>query len=118
MIARPDAASSEMIRWTSTLAPMSMPARRLVEDQDPRPGGQPLGQDDLLLVAAGQRPDLLVDAGHPDVELLGVLRGDRRARSTARTRSRGNRRGRIGSVTFWAIEKSSTRPSWWRSSGR
>ena len=25
MIARPDAASSEMIRWTSTLAPMSMP---------------------------------------------------------------------------------------------
>ena len=47
-----------------------------------------------------------------------VARRRPRARSTPRTRSRGNSRGRIGSVTFWAIEKSSTRPSWWRSSGR
>ena len=40
------------------------------------PRRQPLGQDDLLLVAAGERSHLLVDAGHADVELLGVLPGD------------------------------------------
>ena len=61
----------------------------LVEDQDPRPGGQPLGQDDLLLVAAGEGPDQLVDAGHPHVELLGVLRGDPAL-------GRGSRRGAVG----------------------
>ena len=44
-------------------------ARRLVEDQDPRLGREPLGQDDLLLVAAGERLDLLVDAGRADVGL-------------------------------------------------
>src|SRR5439155_6891274 len=51
------------------------PTSRLVEDEDLWIRGQPLGQDDLLLIAAGQRPGELVDSGHPHVELLGeVLR--------------------------------------------
>ena len=83
MIPRPDAASSEMIRWTSTLAPMSMPRVGSSRISSRRLRGQPLGQDDLLLVAARQRADELVDAGHPDVELLGVLVARPRAPSTA-----------------------------------
>ena len=55
-------------------------ARRLVEDQHPRLRRQPLGEHDLLLVAARQRADQLVDAGHPDVELLACTRR-RRSRS-------------------------------------
>ena len=51
-------------------------AGRLVEDQQPRLRGQPLGQDDLLLVAARQGADHLLDAGHLHVELLGVVVGD------------------------------------------
>ena len=37
------------------------PARRLVEDEDLRSGRQPAGQHDLLLVAARQLADLLVE---------------------------------------------------------
>ena len=93
-------------------------AGRFVEDQQARLRGQPLGQDDLLLVAARQRPTSCSTPVILHVELLGVV-ARRRARSVAAlTRNRGNSRGRIGSVTFWAIEKSRTRPSWWRSSGR
>ena len=92
-------------------------AGRLVEDQEPRLRRQPLRQHDLLLVAARQGADQLLDAGHPHVELLGVLVGDRALRLRV-TRNRGNSRGRIGRVTFWAIGKSRTSPSWWRSSGR
>ncbi len=77
MIPRPDAASSEMIRWTSTLAPMSMPRVGSSRISRRRLRGQPLGEDDLLLVAARQRADHLLDAGHLDVELLGVVVGDR-----------------------------------------
>ena len=51
-------------------------ARGLVQDQDPRLRGEPLGEDDLLLVAARQRADELVHTGHPDVELPGVVVGD------------------------------------------
>ena len=65
-----------MIRWTSTLAPMSIPRVGSSRISTRGLGGQPLGEHDLLLVATGQRPDQLVDAGHPDVELLGVLAGD------------------------------------------
>ena len=102
MIARPDAASSEMSRWTSTLAPMSMPRVGSSRIRTSRLGRQPLGEDDLLLVAAGERLDLLVDAGHPDVEPLRVPAGDRARRG--RRRGAGEQRGRIGSVTFSAIE--------------
>ena len=40
-------------------------AGRLVDDEHPRAGGQPLGQHDLLLVAAGQRADRVGRAGRP-----------------------------------------------------
>jgi hypothetical protein len=49
------------------------PARRVVEQQHGRLGVEPLGEDDLLLVAAGQRAGLLVDrpvgrqANRPDL---------------------------------------------------
>ena len=38
------------------LGPDVDPAGRLVEDEDPRLGREPLGEDDLLLVPAGQAP--------------------------------------------------------------
>ena len=43
-------------------------AGRLVEQEHPRPGGQPLADDHLLLVAAGERRRDLLDAGaaHPE----------------------------------------------------
>ena len=54
-----------MIRWTSTLAPMSMPRVGSSRISTRGFGRQPLGEHDLLLVAARQRADRLVDAGHP-----------------------------------------------------
>ncbi|MGW1654459.1 hypothetical protein [Streptomyces atratus] len=41
-------------------------AGRLVEDQKVRVSEHPLRQDDLLLVAARELDDALVDAGRPD----------------------------------------------------
>ena len=72
------------------------PAGRLVEDQHARLGRQPLGEHDLLLVAAGQGADELVHARRADPQLLRVLARRARARSRSRTNSRGNSRGRIG----------------------
>ena len=51
-------------------------AGRFVEDEQARLRRQPLGEDDLLLVAARQRADHLLDAGHLDVELVGVVARD------------------------------------------
>ena len=99
MIPRPDAASSEMIRWTSTLAPMSMPRVGSSRIRTLRLRRQPLRQHDLLLVAARQGADELVDAGHPDVELLGVVVGDaalgRRPDEQAREEARQDRQRHV-----------------------
>ena len=74
-------------------------AGRLVEDEQARLGGQPLGQDDLLLVAARQRADHLLDAGHLDVELLGVVVRDRPLRGRVdqepRKEPRQDRQGHV-----------------------
>ena len=51
-------------------------ARRLVEDQQPRLGGQPARQQHLLLVAARQLRDRRVDVGGLDAERLDVVLGD------------------------------------------
>src|SRR5664279_3709077 len=48
-------------------------ARRFVEDQQFRLGEQPLRDDDLLLVSAGQLYDALVDARRLDTQLPAVL---------------------------------------------
>src|SRR3954466_207617 len=53
------------------------PARGFVEDQHLGVGEQPFADDDLLLVAAGERPDVLVQACHPHPELFGDPRGGR-----------------------------------------
>ena len=57
----------------------------LVEDQHARLHGQPLAQDDLLLVSAGQVHDAAVDRGRLDAEArdLGL-----RDRVSSRDRSR------------------------------
>src|SRR5204863_3489656 len=49
------------------------PSRRLVEDEDLRVGGEPLGDDDLLLVASGEVPHLLANAWRLDVESMNTL---------------------------------------------
>src|SRR5215217_3491986 len=74
------------------------PARGLVEDQDLRIGRQPLGEHDLLLVAARQRLGGLSEAGGLDLQALRELGRDLRlalavdqaeARETAQERQRG-----------------------------
>ena len=106
-----------MIRWTSTLAPMSMP----------RVGSsriRTVGFDASHLASTTfcwLPPDSAPTSWSTPVIRTSNCSVYSRATAfsvAARTRKRGNRRGRIGSVTFSAIEKSSTSPSWWRSSGR
>ena len=96
MIASPDAASSPMMRWTSTLAPMSMPrvgssrirTRGLVASHLASttfcwlpPESAPTGWSTPVILTS---------------ELCGVLVGDRAFDRRALTSSRGNSRGRIG----------------------
>ena len=52
-------------------------AGRLVDDQHPRAGGQPLGEHDLLLVAAGQRADRVGEPAVLDLQPLRPVRGER-----------------------------------------
>ena len=74
-------------------------AGRLVEDQQARLRGQPFGEDDLLLVAARQRADHLLDAGHLDVELVGVVARDlalpRRVHEEPREEARQDRQRHV-----------------------
>ena len=93
--AAPARASSRISSWMAGLGADVDAAGRLVEEQHPRRDGQPLGQDDLLLVAAGQEADLLLEArGHaarrPGEQLgpcrRGAARGQRR-RERARARA-------------------------------
>ena len=49
---------------------------RLVEDDDAGLGGEPLGDHHLLLVAAGELGDVLVERGGAEVEAGGVLAGE------------------------------------------
>src|SRR5450631_4527339 len=48
---------------------------RLVEDDDARFGRQPLADDDLLLIAAGQGTDFLAEAGSAQVEAGDITAG-------------------------------------------
>ncbi len=50
--------------------------RRLVDEQDPAPGVEPLREDDLLLVAAGQVPDPGAAARGPDRQPVDVTGDD------------------------------------------
>ena len=72
----PSSASRLMMRVDLVLGADVDAARRLVEDQHLGVGEQPLRQHHLLLVAAGQVADRLVDAGRADVGALAVVVGD------------------------------------------
>ena len=54
-----------MISWISNLAPDVDALGRLVEQQDPGDVAEPLGDDDLLLVAAAQAVGRDVDVPRP-----------------------------------------------------
>ena len=58
---RPRRRGGARARKTSSLAPTSIPLRRVVEQQDARARARPAGEHDLLLVAARQRRDGDVD---------------------------------------------------------
>ena len=73
----PSAASCWMIAVDLELGAHVDAAGRLVEDQQVRVGEHPLGQDDLLLVAAGELADAVVDARRLGAQPLAVLLGDR-----------------------------------------
>ena len=81
--------------------------------QDARLGRQPLGQHDLLLVAAGQEAHLLLEAGGAQVDLR-ASSGDR-SRAAGR-RPRGRARGRAGRAGVVAHRRRQDQPSALRSS--
>ena len=83
-------------------------AARLVEQHRLRLGGQHLADDDLLLVAAGQRPDRHAAAGrlHVDVADGGVDQLRSRASGKAACRAR---RTRCSRATGWSPPSSSGR---------
>ena len=72
-------------------------ARRVVEQQDRWPGLEPLGEHDLLLVAARQRARARVDRRRADLQARRPARARaarrRRARITTARRRRARRRG-------------------------
>ena len=80
----PDRASSSTSRWTSALAPTSMPRVGSSRIEDPRLGVEPLGEHHLLLVAAGEVADRGVEAGRADRERRAESLGDRVARLSCR----------------------------------
>ena len=113
--ALPSSASSSTSFWISALAPTSMPAGGLVEDQQPRLGRQPAGQQHLLLVAAAEVLDQLV--------WLGVLMGSALMKRSAISPAagRGSRRQpRLACrarTMFSRTDRWATMPSALRSSG-
>ena len=85
MMPMPSCASSSMSAWTSALAPTSMPRVGSSRMRTCGLQGQPLGERDLLLVAAGQPADEVLEVGRADLESVAVRRDHvlrRRRRST------------------------------------
>ncbi len=72
----PSSARAATSRWISALAPTSMPRVGSSSSSSLRGGEQPAGQQDLLLVAAGQVGDDRLRVGRADVERLDVLVGE------------------------------------------
>ena len=68
----------------------------MVEDEDPRLGVQPLGQHDLLLVAAGKVEAERVDAGRPDLEPLDPARREPPLFARSRSSRSGCRLAEVG----------------------
>jgi hypothetical protein len=79
--ASPSAASDDSSRCTSALVPTSMPRVGSSTISTLRFGGQPLGEHDLLLVAAGQRADRVGE--RPYFSCSRSAQSDARPRSAA-----------------------------------
>ena len=73
MTALPALASSRTSVMISDFEPMSMPGGRLVEHQDVGLGREPLGDHDLLLVAARERAHGVIARGGLDREARDLL---------------------------------------------
>ena len=93
------------------------PAGRLVDDEQRRLAGQPLGQHDLLLVAAREQRDRAGDPAVLDLEALGPVGGERALGARPKMRPSRSRRPSEASAMLCAMDISMTRPCWRRSSG-
>ena len=115
--ATPRPASSLISRCTSALVPTSMPRVGSSRISTLRLGGEPLGEHDLLLVAAREEPRRVVEPVELELQARGPLARERRARPPPRIRPmRVRARVRV-IVALRAIERSITSPCWRRSSG-
>ena len=85
-------------------------AGRLVEQEHPRPGRQPLADDHLLLVAAGERRRDLLDAGAAHPEATHRLGWPSRASPRAERMPKRASRASDGSVTLSRIDASQMQP--------
>src|SRR3546814_1158190 len=90
-------------------------AGRLAEDQDPGREGQPSGKGDLLLVAAGQRPQIDVDARRPDAERVDMPPGDASLRLRLQEPARDAVEDADGDVLVDRLVMEQHRPSAFRS---
>ena len=79
----PSAARSPIMRWTSALAPTSMPRVGSSRMSNFGRGVEPLGQHHLLLVAAGELGDLQLHRRRADVQPILEGFGGRRSRRRA-----------------------------------
>ena len=91
--------------------------RRLIEDENLWPRGEPAGESHLLPVAAGQIRDQLVDARCADLVCLTASEAIVRPAASSMKPSFASR-ARMGSVTLSAIDAEMMRPNPSRSSGR
>ena len=78
---------------------------------------QPFGDHHLLLVAARQRADVLVERGGAQIEARGVFAGQREFLGEAEEAVARGFRTSEGSVTFWKIGRPTMAPCRPRSSG-
>ena len=115
--ATPRPASSLSSRWTSALVPTSMPRVGSSTISSLRLGGEPLGQHDLLLVAAREEAGRVVEPVELQLQARRPLARQRVLGRAPDQAERGRALPVRVSVALRAIERSMTRPCWRRSSG-
>src|SRR3546814_3213984 len=104
--------------WSSDVCSSDLHAAgRLAEDQDPGREGQPSGKGDLLLVAAGQRPQIDVDARRPDAERVDMPPGDASLRLRLQEPARDAVEDADGDVLVDRLVMEQHRPSAFRHEG-
>ena len=90
---------------------------RLVENDHLGLRRQPFGDDHLLLVAARQRADILVERGGAQVEALRVVARQRELLGQPQEARRARCASARAAMTFWKIGMPITTPCLPRSSG-